>query len=49
MRDFRDCLNKITNNNLKKGFINEIHDKVRTQILAPNPPYNDFDTKCPIP
>ena len=49
MRDFRDCLNKITNDNLKKWFINEIHDKVRTQIWAPNPPYNDFDAKCPIP
>jgi hypothetical protein len=32
MWDFRDCLNKITNNDVKKAFIEEIHDKVQAQL-----------------
>lgn len=49
MWDFRDCLNKITNNNIKKAFIEEIHNKVQTQLWAITA-YSDFNNpdKCGI-
>ena len=49
MWDFRDCLNKITNNNIKKAFIEEIHDKVQAQLWAITA-YSDFNNpdKCGI-
>jgi len=49
MWDFNVCINKIGNINIKKGFIQKIHDKIRAKIWAPTAPYNDFDTKCAIP
>ena len=49
MWDFRDCLNKITNNDVKKAFIEEIHDKVQAQLWAITT-YWDFNNsdKCGI-
>ena len=49
MRAFNDCMNKIGNDDIKKAFIQLIHDKVRNEIWAPTAPYNDFDTECTIP
>ena len=47
MWDFRDCLNKIRNNDIKKAFIEEIHDKVQAQLWT-IPVYWDFNNpdKC---
>ena len=49
MWDFNDCMNKIGNIDIKKAFVNEIYNKVRTQIWVPTAPYNDFDRECSIP
>jgi hypothetical protein len=32
MWDFTGCINRIENNEIKKNFIKEIHDKVYAQI-----------------
>ncbi len=53
--DFKNCLNKITNDNIKKAFIQKIFEEVRTKIwwvpwwAAPPNPYNSFDIDCSIP
>ncbi len=49
MRTFNDCMNKIGNDDIKKAFMQLIHDKVRNEIWVPTAPYNDFDTECAIP
>ena len=49
MWDFNNCINKIWNINIKKGFIQKIYGKIRAKIWVPTAPYNDFDTECAIP
>ncbi len=49
MWDFKDCMDRIGNIRIKQAFMNEIYDKVRSQIWAPTAPYSDFDTECAIP
>lgn len=48
--DFRDCLNRITNDGIKRAFMQEIHDKVRNEIWL-LPPYDHFSdpTECAVP
>ena len=48
--DFMYCINKITDDEIKKAFIKEIHDKVQTQLWT-IPAYGDFNNpnKCWIP
>ena len=46
--DFRDCLNKITNNEIKKALMDEIFHKVQNEIWT-WAPYGDFATKCVVP
>ena len=46
--DFKNCLDKIANDNIKDGFINEIFNKVQAKIWT-WAPYTDFATKCSIP
>ena len=46
--EFNDCLNKITNDEIKKAFIQEIFDKVQSEIWT-WAPYTDFATECSIP
>ena len=50
LRDFRDCLNKITNDNIKNAFIEKIHNKVQDKLRT-IAVYWDFDDpdKCQIP
>ena len=47
MWELRDCLNKITNDDIKKAFIEEIHDKVQAKLWT-IPIYWDFNNpdKC---
>ena len=45
-RDFRNCLNKVKSDSIKKAFVEEIFDKVKNEIWVTTPPYNDFPTEC---
>ena len=49
MWDFNDCMNQISNNEIKTSLITEIHHKVESQIWAPAIPYDDFYSECPLP
>ena len=46
--DFKDCLNKITNNDIKEAFMNEIFQKVQNKIWLWTP-YGDFGAICGVP
>lgn len=48
MWEFNDCMNKISNDEIKRAFIQEIFDKVQNEIWT-WAPYTDFPTECPIP
>ena len=60
LRDFKHIIDR-TSDSVKKAFIEEIHDRICIKLwwtpgmfptLATPPtaaPYNDFDTKCPVP
>ena len=45
--EFNDCLNKITNDEIRKAFMQEIFDKVQSEIWT-WAPYTDFATECDI-
>ena len=48
MWEFNGCINKISNNELKKAFMNEVFDKIQSKIWT-GAPYADFSTKCAVP
>ena len=48
MWEFNDCLSKITNDEIKRAFIQKIHDKVLAKIWVAAP-YDHFNTDCPVP
>ena len=45
---FRDSLNKISSDEIKKALIQEIFNKIQNEIW-PNEPYNHFSEVCSIP
>ena len=49
-REFNNCLSKISNNEIKKAIIKQIHDKVQNKIWT-WAPYDHFDdpSECAIP
>lgn len=55
MWDFKACLDKIDNDNLKKAFMTKIFENIRRKLwwvpwwAIPPAPYNDFDAKCVVP
>ena len=46
--NLKSRLNNISTNEIKLWFIEEIFDRVKNEIWT-NSPYDDFDTKCPLP
>jgi len=48
MRDFGWCMNKITNTEIKKILMNEIHDRIQNE-LGWAEVYWDFSEKCNVP
>ena len=48
MWEFNDCMNKISNNELKNAFMNEVFDKVQNEIWT-WAPYTEFATECAVP
>ena len=46
-RDFRICLNKISNKKIKETFIQEIFNKIQNEIWG-NASYSDFNTECSV-
>ena len=48
MRDFKSCLNKITNDGVKAAFMQKIFDKVQGEIWS-WAPYDNFSTECALP
>ena len=49
-REFNNCLSKISNNEIKKAIIKQIHDKVQNEVWT-WAPYDHFDdpSECAIP
>jgi hypothetical protein len=48
MWDFKNCLDKITIDEIKQAIIQEIFNKIQAEIgLAA--PYTDFPTACSVP
>ena len=48
MRDFGWCMNKITNSEIKKILMNEIHDRIQNELWGAEV-YWDFSSECPVP
>ena len=47
-QDFKLCLDKISNDNIKKAFIQKIYSKIKSEVGS-SAPYDDFDWECAVP